>query len=689
MSFRVEGGHPEPVPEQPRPLPTSKRFRVWLSSKVSSFSMPSIFHKIGELFSRVSLSFSKPQPPAHLEPLPHAPTVARSGVQGTRPQQKSPRPKDRIDFGRQAYLAWGAHVAAEHMGTGSLSGNLEVEALEFTYKSLQRVDAPSELIQPLIDKLQYAAAVEGSRNYDPAETAQKLQEDVKKLNVNESCVFMASSKTHAMLMQVRCTGIDVETGKKTYSVTQFNTGGGLEFHHAMTVDGKLRFQTAFEIENVSEQCLCGTTTFFEKVLDAKTRPTDYLYREVLPSLDGQLAGPKIGEEYRQLWSHAQFGNSCTASCIQAFIRANTSQPLFKQLKTFFRGDIFFHLFEQINPESTALSTVNVVIEIGKKILTSAPNGAVEQKVQQLQQFRRSEALKEAQPQEFGPGETETKEAVISLSNVFQDLREEKVHTPDRHQRIVRGLLKAQRELQAPPAEDRKQNVEQLVNDMIDFIHPEPPKYAPILTKDEMYLYNALISLVLDAAKAYGIDEKLLERFEEAHFSVRVNFSRMSKTTVTTHEEIDHIIQEHRIERSAKDVASQTFLENQKVEWHLSQKTPLNEIPDATMALLVATRRLQQPDCDRASIICDLISQSSIPLSDIIQKISFEGLEQNTLVLEAIQNRVQTESNIPENQKPVFGTEFSQQLKNALANKQSWEESVRVARDSAHTLIDYF
>ena len=183
MSFRVEGGHPEPVLEQPRPLPPSKRFRVWLSSKVSSFSMPSIFHKIGELFSRVSLSVSKPQPSAPLESLPHVESsaVARRGVQGTRPLQKSPRPKDRIDFGRQAYLAWGAHVAAEHMGTGSLSGNLEVEALEFTYKSLQRVDAPSELIQPLIDKLQYAAAVEGSRNYDPAESAQKLQEDVKKL----------------------------------------------------------------------------------------------------------------------------------------------------------------------------------------------------------------------------------------------------------------------------------------------------------------------------------------------------------------------------------------------------------------------------------------------------------------------------------------------------------------------------
>ena len=196
---------------------------------------------------------------------------------------------------RSSSTLWGVHVSAEHMAQKSYGGMSQLSALTNTVQHIGQMGPPD-----LVNALQYATKIERMRETLTVHplSAIKVRKDVQALNPGEFLATPVSIFQHGLLMEVKCIKID-EKGKKVFSVTLYNTGEGLEHHHKKIINGKTKYQTAYEIVDVSEESLCGEhSSFFLKLptSPSQSRSSKYLYTEVLASLDGRLAPPRTEDE---------------------------------------------------------------------------------------------------------------------------------------------------------------------------------------------------------------------------------------------------------------------------------------------------------------------------------------------------------------------------------------------------------
>jgi hypothetical protein len=568
---------------------------------------------------------------------------------------------------------WGVHVSAEHMAQGGLSGNPTATALKNTIEYLKQSGA--DKAQILAEKLTYAMNIE--KRLRSPKTAPRALEEVKTavqdLPENESLLICTDSRGHATISEIQCTGTD-PNGKKRYSVIVYNTGGGQRNHHSqMNNDGKLRYQTSFEIQNVSEESLCGKTSgFFSKIYSARSQPTEYFYTAALPSLDGTLAPARVEEQ--RVWSHGQLGGSCTASCLLAFIRPNMSPEEFKEFRDSIRMEMLLKTYEQAQAGKASSHTINAAQEIARKLLTRREAPEISEALAHLQQANPRTARKgllgqlTARKKETPSADQKnvSTPAMNALSEVLQDMKNGGVHTPERHQARIKTLIQADLSLEESLPDKGKNEVEQLAAEMTEFIKSEP-----ILTKDEVYLYNAMISILQRAAKKYGIEDEELREFKSAHTPIISTYLRMSKKdqTIAKNEKIDEIIDEYtqKVFATSPEVRFEKFKQANKLFLN-----PLSDITDKDLAIAATKRRLQEPECQRASIIGELIARRDVPLSETFHEISLEGLEGDPTIISALLERVKTDvhftPSLNETEAALFSAEFRGKLQHALKER---------------------
>jgi hypothetical protein len=255
---------------------------------------------------------------------------------------------------------WETHVAAEHMAEGIYSCNNFARALGHSVKQLEKMGLINQA-----KSLQYATDVLFMEEKKPIqEVSICVQKDVQKLSEGESLVIpVLLHPPHATLLEIRCTSALPGVGKK-FSVTFHNSGDGLEYHHSRTIDGTIKYQTGYEILNVSEESLCGEqSTFFQQLFTIDS--SEKFYTKILPILDGYLSPPNI--ENRNLWSFGQIGASCTASCVISWLRSHLSPEESKAFKDEARMGLFLKIVREIQKGVASTEAVNIALEIAKKL----------------------------------------------------------------------------------------------------------------------------------------------------------------------------------------------------------------------------------------------------------------------------------------------------------------------------------
>lgn len=610
---------------------------------------------------------------------------------------------------------WGVHVGAEHMAQGSLSGNYDQIALQSTINALSQSGAP--VAHELRDKLAYALKTEQAvqNSVTPQVVFRQVQGDVKKLEIGKSLTITTTTEGHSILTEIKCTGVDADE-KKRYSIIVHNAGDGLRYHHSRLVNGRIRYQTSFEIENVSEESLCGdTSVFFSGIHSARTRPVEYFYTVLLPSLDGHLAPARLGDQDRRLWSHGQFGGSCSASSPGSFIRSYMTPQEFKEYKDSARMDMFLIEYEEVRAGTATDRTINIAQEIGKKLFARTNREEMTPALSQLQQTRPLIEAKTPQKKPFmrvlqrlapsrrekssttqTPVQTsEVDQALLDinpqsslglLSRALLDMKKGGVHTLDRHQRLTQTLLDAQATLKREtPSDEGRTSVKRLAAAMTEYI-----KSKPILTKDEIYLYTAMISLLQEAAQIYDLEAEELKEFNKAHGQVLHMYRNMGTVTKLENDTLNEIIQKHSQNYRQNETSIQTFERYQQATKLFSEKTPLSEIKDPSLAIAVTERRLQEPGCDRVSIICELIAKRDVDLPYLLQKIPLNGLEEDINIMSALLERLKTGPGmvLDDEKSALYDKEFTTRFKLARQAGLSWSEAVAYGRESAYYLAKW-
>lgn len=272
---------------------------------------------------------------------------------------------------------WQTHLHAEHMSQGNLSGNSHVVALNKTLKVLKHMEPPKEESEKkkfdnLIKALSYAEKVTGELESplnlldSNSSLASSIKKDIAKLTPGESLAIPSDSRGHAMLMLI------TKQQDGTFKVVQHNEGEGINQFHYFKVgeDGKKRYQTALEIENVLPENICGEdSTFINQLLENRGKKTEELYTNVIPLLKGKICNPSNDP---RLWSHGQLGGSCTTASCVSLIRSQLGSPEnkepFKKFREVGRSEMVLKSFEQIRSgwgNNAAQRTVT--LEVVKKL----------------------------------------------------------------------------------------------------------------------------------------------------------------------------------------------------------------------------------------------------------------------------------------------------------------------------------
>lgn len=93
------------------------------------------------------------------------------------------------------------------------------------------------------------------------------------------------------------------------------------------------------------------------------RSIEYLYENVLPS----LGGTKTRIEDRRCWSHGQIAGSCATSSVFAFLRSRMTAPQFKDFREIIRRETFLEIYREAKEGTATTHTVNVALEIARKL----------------------------------------------------------------------------------------------------------------------------------------------------------------------------------------------------------------------------------------------------------------------------------------------------------------------------------
>lgn len=260
-----------------------------------------------------------------------------------------------------------------------------LNALDKTLKLLQEigpkfdVDGEENPIFLLSRQLEYAKKAEekydekGSRlntrsvDVKISKAAQYKLSSVQKLKEGESLVIQANVKRHAMAMRIVCT--NDEDGKKTYKVEHHNEGGGIsQYHHSSDIDGKKKYQTVLEFEDVTQDKL--SLQFFTQMLenaiheDDTQKGLDNLYTNIL----SQLGRPSPPSQDKRHWSSGQKGGSCSAQCILSVIRSQLTEEQYSRFKTLARTKMLMMTVEDISKGKGDIATKKVIaLEVVRKM----------------------------------------------------------------------------------------------------------------------------------------------------------------------------------------------------------------------------------------------------------------------------------------------------------------------------------
>lgn len=249
-------------------------------------------------------------------------------------------------------------LAAEHLS----GGNFPLLATRNTIALLKELEPRR---QDLIDQLSFAETILSSfhdSDYTNPSTLVSKMVDVTRTKIGQmkkgdSIAIPSNVAKHSMMMRIICTGA-ASNGKKTYKVIQYNTGGGLDsYHFARRKDKKNQYQTGLEIDDVSEDALCGPTSSFLTDLynlSKMNKRGDYffsfrveikrLYEDILPQLKGTIVLPSTDD---RLWQRAQEGGSCHTSCGLSLIRAQMSKEEYQMFKASARMRLAYKTYTQL------------------------------------------------------------------------------------------------------------------------------------------------------------------------------------------------------------------------------------------------------------------------------------------------------------------------------------------------------
>lgn len=235
--------------------------------------------------------------------------------------------------------------SVEHLGQGKLSGISHSLALQSTLQLLEKESFPH--IKSLINSLQYSYQLLQQRESLFSSTCKKqipiIKQKISSLKVGEAISLPCDTTDHSMMLEViRCSD---KEGSSSFKVRLHNTGDGIEWYHYRKIErGVLKYQTAFDIDNVSLSSLCAPHSDFFNRIFSNSLTVKSLYTEILPSLEGVVAPPHTD---RRLWSHGQFGGSCSASSVKALIRSHLKAKEYKEFSIIARTELALSSYQKI------------------------------------------------------------------------------------------------------------------------------------------------------------------------------------------------------------------------------------------------------------------------------------------------------------------------------------------------------
>ena len=229
---------------------------------------------------------------------------------------------------------------------------------------------PSAQIKNLIDLLTSSKEYVKATFPRPVkeENIKKIKLDIQSLEVNKSLAIPLNVSKHGMVLLITCMK-QGESGEKIYQITHYNTGNGVnDYHHRSLKDHRLTFQRGIEIQEISEEKLCGEESLFFKELF--TLPKDHsegislLYQKVFPRL-GEIAPPS---KEKKLWGRSQIGGSCAIRSILALVKSQLPEKEYLAFKEFQKIENITYLYAQIKSGwSNNLLEKRVVLEAVKNL----------------------------------------------------------------------------------------------------------------------------------------------------------------------------------------------------------------------------------------------------------------------------------------------------------------------------------
>lgn len=337
-------------------------------------------------------------------------------------------------------LAIGIYLGAEHL-SHYVGGALDTRRC-YAYRHAcdllaSTTTAQHQLGKELHDAETYLNGINNGRTHY---TSRKIHEKVNKLKVGKSIVVPSYSSRHAMLLRITCT--EDSNGKKKYKCVLYNEGRGIDSYHYSKIDehGKQIYQTAFEINDVSEENL--TFDFFKQLCDCSithgTTP-DSVYN-ILKTLGGTIAPPS---EDPRLWSSGQLSGSCSARCILSLIRSQSSPEEYEQFMQKAQYELVYKAVKQLRSGSGDLVTTRIVGIEALNQLESAHKSEQRELPEELKKIRESLSLRVTTTQEQ---EKVSENLMENMEDAFKNI-EEWISTNVFNDRAMKHLTKAIEQLE--------------------------------------------------------------------------------------------------------------------------------------------------------------------------------------------------------------------------------------------------
>jgi hypothetical protein len=164
--------------------------------------------------------------------------------------------------------------------------------------------------------------------HDYATTLIKKTQNLKKGNSMWLPGGWSGNPGHAVLYRVQ-----KQTNGK-YSFTIFNTGGGLNYHDSIIVDGEEKYQTQLTIKDIDPKKFL-TPEIYQHLLELQIQSSSdvnaefserNIYIGVINYLDGTRVSPENPKDYPELYMQPQRSGSCAMKSIFAMLRQAIIQP---------------------------------------------------------------------------------------------------------------------------------------------------------------------------------------------------------------------------------------------------------------------------------------------------------------------------------------------------------------------------